>query len=76
MTDVNNAPDKADSLEEQLNHASEELITGDSDDPPLSEKEVVDMLRPRIAISDPSDPDAASELQGSTCIALTVCGFA
>jgi hypothetical protein len=45
MTDVNNVPDKADSLEEQLNHASEELITGDSDHPPLSEKEVVDMLR-------------------------------
>ena len=27
MTDVNNVPHKADSLDEQLNHASEELIT-------------------------------------------------
>ena len=45
MTDVNNVPHKADSLDEQLNHAGEELITGDSDDPPLSEKEVVHMLR-------------------------------
>jgi hypothetical protein len=45
MTDVNNVLDKADSLEEQLNHANEALITGDSDDPPLSEKGAVDMLR-------------------------------
>ena len=30
MTDVNNVLDKADSLEEQLNHANEALITGDS----------------------------------------------
>jgi hypothetical protein len=36
MTDVNNVPHKADSLDEQLNHASEELITGDSDDPPVT----------------------------------------
>jgi hypothetical protein len=35
----------AESLDEQLNHASEELITGDSDDPPLSEDAVVEMLR-------------------------------
>jgi hypothetical protein len=45
MTDANNAPRKAESLEEQLNHAAEELITGDSDDPPLSEEAVVEMLR-------------------------------
>ena len=45
MTDVNNIAHKADSLDERLNHASEELITGDSDDAPLSEEEVVDMLR-------------------------------
>jgi hypothetical protein len=37
MTDVNNVPHKADSLDEQLHHASEELIIGDSDDPPLSD---------------------------------------
>jgi hypothetical protein len=32
-------------LEEQLKHAAGELITGDSDDPPLSEETVVEMLR-------------------------------
>lgn len=35
----------AESLDEELGHAAEELITGDSDDPPLSEEAVVDMLR-------------------------------
>jgi hypothetical protein len=30
---------------EQLDHAAEELVTGDSDDPPLSEEEVAEMLR-------------------------------
>jgi hypothetical protein len=44
MTDANDAPCIAESLDEQLNHAAEELITGDSDDPPLSEEEVVEML--------------------------------
>ena len=33
-------------LDEPLEQAAEELITGDSDDPPLSEEAVVDMLRP------------------------------
>jgi hypothetical protein len=32
-------------LKEHLDHAAEELITGDSDDPPLSEETVVDMIR-------------------------------
>ena len=36
ITEENNDPRKAESLEEQLDHAAEELITGDSDDPPLS----------------------------------------
>lgn len=45
MTDENNAPRKAESLEERLDHAAEELITGDSDDPPLSEEAVVEMLK-------------------------------
>lgn len=44
MTDANNALRNAATLE-QLNHAAEELITGDSDDPPLSEEAVVEMLR-------------------------------
>jgi hypothetical protein len=32
------------SLDEQLDHAAEELITGNSDHPPLSEEAVVEML--------------------------------
>jgi hypothetical protein len=32
-------------LDEELDHAAEELITGDSDDPPLSEENVVEILR-------------------------------
>jgi len=44
MTDGNNKTRIPESLEEQLDHAAEELITGDSDDPPLSEGAVVEML--------------------------------
>jgi hypothetical protein len=35
----------AESLDEELENAAEELITGDSDDPPLSEEAVADMLK-------------------------------
>ena len=35
----------AESLNEQLDHAAEELITGDSDDPPLSEETVAEMVQ-------------------------------
>ena len=35
----------ADSLDDELDHAAEELITGDSDDPPLSEDAVAEILR-------------------------------
>ena len=45
MTDANNNPRIVESFDEQLDHAAEELITGDSDDPPLSEEAVVEMLR-------------------------------
>jgi hypothetical protein len=45
MTEENNDPRVPERLEEQLDHAAEELITGDSDDPPLSEDAVVEMLR-------------------------------
>jgi hypothetical protein len=45
ITKENNDPRKAESLEEQLDHVAEELITGDSDDPPLSEEAVVEMLK-------------------------------
>ena len=40
-SDANNA----DSRDNQLQHAVEELITGDSDDPPLSEEAVAALLR-------------------------------
>jgi len=42
--DPNNDPRKAESRDEQLVDASEELITGDADDPPLSEVAVQEML--------------------------------
>jgi hypothetical protein len=45
MTNANDDPRIAASLEERLDHAAEELITGDSDDPPLSEETVVEMIR-------------------------------
>jgi len=45
MTVENNDPRVPESLEEQLDHATEELITGDSDDPPLSEETVLEMIR-------------------------------
>jgi len=45
MNDENNDPRIAESLAEQLDHAAEELITGDSDDPPLSDETVLEMLR-------------------------------
>ena len=38
-------PSPSESVDEQLGDAAEELITGDSDDPPLSEETVVEMLR-------------------------------
>lgn len=40
------SPCIGESPEEPLNHAAEELITGDSDDPPLSEEEVAKLLSP------------------------------
>ena len=45
MTDENNDLRVPESLEEQLDHAAEELITGDSDDPPLSEEAVLEMTK-------------------------------
>ena len=39
-----NRPCVGESVEEQRIHAAEELITGDSDDPPLSEEEVTKLL--------------------------------
>jgi len=44
MTDPKNNPRIAESPAEQLVEASEELITGDADDPPLSEEAVQEML--------------------------------
>lgn len=41
----NDNPRAAEGLEEGVGHAAEELITGDSDDPPLSEDAVAEMLR-------------------------------
>jgi hypothetical protein len=38
-------PSPSESVDKQLDDAAEELITGDSDDPPLSEEAVAEMLR-------------------------------
>jgi hypothetical protein len=45
VANANNTPAMAGNVDEQLDHAAEELITGDSDDPPLSDEGVVKMLR-------------------------------
>ena len=44
MTNANDDPRMPASLEEQLDHAAEELFTGDSDDPPLSEDSIQELL--------------------------------
>jgi hypothetical protein len=44
MSDANNDPRIAESLDEQLHQAAEDLITADPDDPPLSEEAIVEML--------------------------------
>jgi hypothetical protein len=44
MTNANDNPRVAESLDEQLVDAAAELITGDADDPPLSEDTVAEML--------------------------------
>lgn len=41
----NNDLSVAEALDDQLIRAAEELITGDADDPPLSEKAVMEMIR-------------------------------
>jgi hypothetical protein len=41
---VRTDPCPAENLDERRIHAAEELITGDSDDPPLSQEAVADML--------------------------------
>lgn len=48
MTDAKNDPRIAADLEEQLHHSAEELITGDSDDPPLDEETVAEMIFERV----------------------------
>ena len=45
MTDANNNPRIDEAFDDELGHAAEELITGDSDDPPRSKTDVVEMLR-------------------------------
>ena len=44
MTDAKNDPCLAADLEERLDQAAEELITGDSDDPPFGEEVVEEMI--------------------------------
>jgi hypothetical protein len=44
MTDATNNPRAIESIDEQEEHAAKELITGDSDDPPLNDEAIVKML--------------------------------
>jgi len=44
MTNANDDPLIGANLDEQLYRAAQELITGDSDDPPLSDEAVAEML--------------------------------
>ncbi len=44
-SDATEAPHAVESLDEQRDRAAEELITGDSDDPPLSEEAVSEMIQ-------------------------------
>jgi hypothetical protein len=45
MPDARTNPTLSQSLDKQLDEATEELITGDSDDPPLSEEAIVEMIK-------------------------------
>jgi hypothetical protein len=44
--------DRGESPDQQREHAAEELVIGDSDDPPLREKTVKQILRMTIIFSD------------------------
>jgi hypothetical protein len=44
MIDANDNLRSAESLDEQLDRKAQELITGDSDDPPVSEETVMDII--------------------------------
>jgi hypothetical protein len=43
--DASSEPRLDERVDTQVDHATEELITGDSDDPPLSEEAVAEMLK-------------------------------
>ena len=45
-SETNTTPSAAKTLDDQLNHAGEELLTGDSDDAPLSEETITEMKNP------------------------------
>jgi hypothetical protein len=45
MCEANNDPGRTERLDERLDHTAEELFTGDSDDPPLSQEAIEEMLK-------------------------------
>lgn len=51
MSNANNDPRMTGSLEEQLAHGAEELITGNLDEPPLSVEAVLEMVRVSVLSS-------------------------
>ena len=45
-SEATTTPSAAKTLDDQLNHAGEELLTGDSDDAPFSEETITEMKNP------------------------------
>jgi len=50
IPEASNAPGMAVSPDEQLEHKAQELITGDSDDPPICNEAVVEMLKVSLIV--------------------------
>ena len=50
ISEASNDPYRAASLDEQLELIAEELITGDSDDPPICHEAVVEMLKVSLIV--------------------------
>jgi len=59
MTEADQDPRVSQNLDEQLDGAAEDLITGDSDDPPLSDDTVAEMLESTL---DARKPDQSNDV--------------
>lgn len=50
ISEANSDPWMAESLDEQLQHIAEQLITGDSDDPPIGHEAILEMLKVSLIV--------------------------